>query len=160
MNESWDGPPLGATANRVVSCSFWAANVAVPLPSGLVSQQELECAHEAIVRSCGSERYAELVGILRSSGRARRVLWREQRGHWWVIRNHRACDPARVKEVVWQMFALDFLLQDAGVDVETVRRLNACASHGCVCDGCDLWDGERLEREAPGDPRSGEQASV
>ena len=95
-------------------------------------------------RTYGQELCDALVARLRSEPSMRRLLIREMRAAWWWLRNDRWTQHAHTMEKVSRVLEIDELLQLAGVRALDLHQLADCLSHGCVCDGCDLWDGQRF----------------
>lgn len=145
----WQKGGPGATVSRVVAGHFWADNVSVPGCGDETSRSpaRLDLARRQlalVVRSLGRDVYDEVVIELRANAAFRQEMCRELRGWWWTIRNHRACGQERIDQAVFDIMVLDCTMQDAGVSLDAWQRINACMSEGCVCDRCDLWDGQRI----------------
>jgi len=143
----WAPRGAGATTNRVVHCSYWAANVSLVRPSAesvMAAQVPLGEFRERVIEVLGDELYGELVDALKFDREFRRDCWLEQRRRFWSIRNHQIVGGRTLADAIWNTMALDFMVQDSGIDPDAWNRSVACSSSGCVCMGCDLWDGQRL----------------
>lgn len=141
----WQKGVPGATVSRVVAGHFWADNVSVPVVERTPAMLDLaRRQHALVVRRLGLDLYGEIVADFEANGRIRQEACRDLRGWWWTIRNHRACGQERIDDAVFNIMVLDCAMQDAGVSLDAWLRINACMSSGCVCDRCDLWDGQRI----------------
>lgn len=134
---------MGSTCNRVIAGDFWASNVAVPKVKGRASRAQAKRLQEAVIGRVGWDLFAELVSAARASPEFRTEIVDKIRHGWWVIRNARACEGQTVIDATHDVLFSQYVLEAAGVSVDTLRRMTACMSSGCVCDRCDLATGAR-----------------
>lgn len=106
----------------------------------------------------GARLFGRVVTRTRRDAQFRRELVREMRGVWYVLRNSRTYSVPSVLAAVAKLFDICEVFEAAGLDDDTFGRLTYCLADGCCCDGCDLYDGQRLDAWCPekrrqGDPR-------
>ena len=84
--------------------------------------------------------------LLRESPEFRQSLLEELRKRWWHIRNRNFNSVITLSDSIAFILNMRMLLLSAGVPVTDIVNFNRCLSRGCTCDGCDLVNGERIER--------------
>lgn len=92
----------------------------------------------------GAELFAELVARVQREAAFRRGLVEEMRPFAWQVRNARLLSVGAVIEAAETLLHFFDLLEAAGISEDLLRRLVSCLLDGCVCEGCDLYDGQRL----------------
>lgn len=158
-------PQHGFTTTRLVVGHFHASNVAVPQLVGRMSKSATLRMQRAIIERFGFENFTLLVAGLKAHPAHRPLLVDSMRNSWWTLRNAAQYEDKQcVVDAVEEILTIDLALQIAGVPRDTLERMAACMSNGCVCEGCDLANGARLVGlDLSGDQGtrgSGERAAV
>jgi hypothetical protein len=103
----------------------------------------------SLVEVCGDRLARRLVARARRDGKFRRDLVREMRAVVWIIRNSRQCTVPVVVDAIEKLLLLGDLWLAVGLPDDTYGRLVNCLFDGCACEGCDLYDGQRVQKWKP-----------
>jgi hypothetical protein len=143
---------MGYVVPRYTPTNAWAANVTIPRPRGVMTSELGARMRAALLDISGVDCYVSYVQSIASNPSFRQFLACEMRQCWWVLRNKGVCGPDRIHSAMVDLLFFDLCFRDARVDPDLLDRTAHCMSSGCVCDGCDLYNGNRHRQALPGDP--------
>lgn len=113
-------------------------------PSSVLRGAEALQGMPGLAECVGDELRDALVERVHRDGAFRRECVQEMRKAVWHVRNHRVVSAETVAEMTLRTLHFGELFLAAGVSPELLGRLTSCLLDGCVCAGCDLWDGDRF----------------
>lgn len=118
----------------------------VPADFSFLRELSDESGTPAIVNQLGLDLACRVGDHLREHPEERLRLVRELREAYWWVRNRRWSDAKPEKIAAFERTILEnvSLLELGGVAPRDIVMMAQCMQSRCVCDGCDVYDGQRF----------------